>query len=122
MNEVRARGDERAYLRLDNAFHEQFFANCNNQYMADVYARLAPKIAALRTHLAVRPDHTRLSYEEHQQILQAIRRSDEKETMVILERHIDRTRLAYTRNIEHIAAADHASRGASRLPKITSLP
>ena len=119
MKEVRARGDERAYLRLDSAFHGHFFANCNNRYVAEVYARLAPKIAALRTHLAIRPDHTRLSYEEHQKILQAVRRSHDNETMAILERHIDRTRSAYTRNIEDIAAADRAAGASSHLGKVS---
>ncbi len=113
MDEVRARNDEPAYLRLDSAFHEQFFRNCGNRYMAEVYARLAPKIAALRTHLAIRPDHTRLSYEEHKQILQAVRRADQTEVMAILEQHIERTRSAYTRNIEDIAVADRAAGDAS---------
>jgi DNA-binding GntR family transcriptional regulator len=110
MDETRASGDERAYLRLDSAFHEQFFANCGNRYFAGAYHRIVPKVAALRTHLATRPDHTRLSYEEHKQILDAIRREQEDEVMAILDRHIERTRSAYTRNIDDIAAADSASR------------
>ena len=55
MDRVRAAGDEPAYLRLDSAFHEQFFANCGNRYFADAYARIVPKVAALRTHLATGP-------------------------------------------------------------------
>lgn len=121
MDKVRAIGDERAYLRLDSAFHEQLFANCGNRYLAEAYARIVPKVAALRTHLATRPDHTRMSYEEHRQILEAIRREKENEVMAILDRHIERTRSAYTRNIEDIAAADRAADRRSRLLK-TSLP
>ncbi len=118
MDQVRAVGDERAYLRLDSAFHEQFFANCGNRYLADVYARIVPKVAALRTHLATRPDHTCMSYEEHKQILEAIRHRRESEVMAILDQHIERTRSAYTRNIEDIAEADrvgHAPAPAAAL-------
>lgn len=109
MDKVRAAGDERAYLRLDSAFHEQFFANCGNRYFAEAYARIVPKVAALRTHLAIRPDHTRMSHQEHKQILRAIEDKRDKELMSILDKHIERTRSAYTRNIEDIAAADRAT-------------
>ncbi len=44
MDKVRAAGDEPAYLRLDSAFHEQFFANCGNRYFAEAYARIVPKV------------------------------------------------------------------------------
>jgi DNA-binding GntR family transcriptional regulator len=121
MDKVRAAGDEQAYLRLDSAFHEQLFANCGNRYLAEAYARIVPKVAALRTHLATRPDHTRMSHEEHKKILAAIRREEEREVMAILDRHIERTRSAYTRNIEDIAAADRASGRPSHLLKMTSL-
>ena len=120
MDKVRAVSDERAYLRLDSAFHEQFFANCGNRYFAEAYARIVPKVAALRTHLATRPDHTRMSYEEHKQILSAIQRKRDKEIMSILDKHIERTRTAYTRNIEDIAAADRTSTGPARLLAIGS--
>ena len=109
MDKARAAGDQPAYLRLDSAFHEQFFANCGNRYFAEAYARIVPKVAALRTHLATRPDHTRMSYEEHKQILQSIQRKRDKELIPILDKHIERTRSAYTRNIEDIAAADRVA-------------
>lgn len=115
MDKARAASDEPAYLRLDSAFHEQFFANCGNRYFAEAYARIVPKVAALRTHLAIRPDHTRMSYEEHKQILHAIQRKRDKELIPILDKHIERTRSAYTRNIEDIAAADRAAPGPVRL-------
>jgi DNA-binding GntR family transcriptional regulator len=109
MDEARDRANEPEYLRLDSAFHEQFFVNCSNRYIADVYARLAPKIAALRTHISIKPDHNRLSYPEHKQILETVCSRDEQQTIAILERHIDRTRTAYKHNIEDIAAADRAA-------------
>jgi DNA-binding GntR family transcriptional regulator len=120
MDRVRTADDEPAYLRLDSAFHEQFFANCGNRYFAEAYARIVPKVAALRTHLATRPDHTRMSYEEHKQILHAIQRKRDKELIPILDKHIERTRSAYTRNIEDIAAADRVALGPARLSALGS--
>jgi DNA-binding GntR family transcriptional regulator len=120
MDKVRAAKDEPAYLRLDSAFHEQFFANCGNNYFADAYARIVPKVAALRTHLATRPDHTRMSYDEHKQILHAIERKRDKELVPILDKHIERTRSAYTRNIEDIAAADGTAPRPAKLSALGS--
>ena len=110
MEKARAAGDEPAYLRLDSAFHEQFFANCGNRYFAEGYARIVPKVAALRTHLATRPDHTRMSYEEHKQILQSIQRKRDKELIPILDKHIERTRSAYTHGISRTSRPRIGSR------------
>jgi DNA-binding GntR family transcriptional regulator len=104
MDKAHAAGDEITYLRLDAAFHELFFSNAGNRYLADAYARLMPKVKALSTHLAARPEHTQC-YEEHMQILDAIRRRNEREYMDILSRHIVRIHSTYTRNIEDTAAA-----------------
>ena len=61
-----------------------------------------------------------MSYEEHKQILYAIQRKRDKDIMPILDKHIERTRTAYTRNIDDIAAADRAASGPARLPAIGS--
>jgi DNA-binding GntR family transcriptional regulator len=108
MNKAHAAGDESTYLQLDGAYHELFFANAGNRYLADAYARLMPKVKALRTHLAARPEHTQC-YEEHMQILGAIRRRKEREYIDILRRHIVRIHSTYTRNIEDAAAASPRS-------------
>ena len=98
MDKAHAAGDESTYVQLDGAFHELFFANAGNRYLADAYARLMPKVKALRTHLAARPEHTQC-YEEHMQILDAIRRRKQREYMDILSRHIVRIHSTYTRLI-----------------------
>jgi DNA-binding GntR family transcriptional regulator len=103
MDKAHAAGDESTYLQLDGAFHELFFANAGNRYLADAYARLMPKVKALRTHLAARPEHTHC-YEEHMQILDAIRRRKEREYMEILSRHIVRIHTTYASNIKDAAS------------------
>ncbi|MDJ1007566.1 MAG: GntR family transcriptional regulator [Paracoccaceae bacterium] len=103
---VRARGDTRAYLQLDTEFHEAFFRHCGNAYLKDSYGRYAGKIAALRTHLAVKPMHTQLSFEEHIALRDVFAEGSRAEIYAILEAHIGRTRETYSESVEDIAAAD----------------
>src|SRR5262245_54252035 len=77
-----------------------------NSYLRDSYERYVGKIAALRTHLAMKPLHTRLSFQEHQEMLETIRSRDVEGTKAILAIHIGRTRQSYSAGIEDIAAAD----------------
>lgn len=104
-------GDVKRYLDLDSRFHMTFFKYCGNSYFVETYRRYSGKIAALRTHLAVKPSHTRLSMQEHEAILDAIRNGSLEETVRILNQHIDRTRTTYTAEITDIAAADSRQSG-----------
>jgi DNA-binding GntR family transcriptional regulator len=100
------RGDQRSYLSLDTRYHASFFDHCGNNYLRESYERYVGKIAALRTHLAIKPLHTKLSFQEHQAMLETIRNRDVQGTKVILAIHIGRTRQTYSAGIEDIAAAD----------------
>ena len=95
MERARARGDEKEYLALDTTFHHLIFQHAGNDYLTASYTRFVGKIAALRTHLAKLPQHTNLSFEEHQKIAAAVRRGDMTEIRNLLIEHIDRTRQAY---------------------------
>lgn len=106
MAEARKVADTRAYLTLDTAFHAAFFHYCDNHYLSDSYERYVGKIAALRTHLAVKPLHTERSYEEHVQLRDVIRRGTLEEAKKILAEHIERTRCSYAEEVEDVAAAD----------------
>ncbi len=106
MGEARSRGDAREYLRLDSEFHAAFFRHCGNHYLKDSYERYAGKIAALRTHLSVKPMHTKLSFEEHQAIRDVLAGGTHDEVNDILKAHIGRTRETYSETVDDIAAAD----------------
>ncbi len=106
MAAAQRRGDQRAYLDLDTRYHAVFFEHCENGYLRDAYERNVGKIAALRTHLAVKPLHTKMSFQEHRQMFETIRRRDVAGTLAILDVHIGRTRQTYSAEIEDIAAAD----------------
>jgi DNA-binding GntR family transcriptional regulator len=106
MASAQRRGDQRAYLELDTRYHAIFFQHCDNSYLRECYERNVGKIAALRTHLAIKPLHTRLSFQEHRQMLETIRNRDIAKTLATLDVHIGRTRETYAAEIEDIAAAD----------------
>jgi DNA-binding GntR family transcriptional regulator len=106
MAAAQRRGDQRAYLDLDSRYHAIFFEHCENGYLRECYERNVGKIAALRTHLAVKPLHTKMSFQEHRQMLVTIQNRDTAGTLAILDVHIGRTRETYSAEIEDIAAAD----------------
>ncbi len=95
MAHARSRRDEREYLALDTAFHQLIFEHAGNDYLTASYTRYIGKIAALRTHLSKLPQHTELSFEEHQKIAVAVRKGDMAKIKLLLVEHIDRTRQAY---------------------------
>jgi DNA-binding GntR family transcriptional regulator len=106
MAAAQRRGDQRGYLELDTRYHAIFFEHCENDYLRDSYERNVGKIAALRTHLAVKPLHTKKSFHEHREMLETIRSRDVAKTLAILDVHIGRTRETYSAEIDDIAAAD----------------
>jgi DNA-binding GntR family transcriptional regulator len=106
MRRARARGDVRAYLDEDTRLHECFFAHCGNSLMAWNYSMFVGKIAALRTHLAQKPQHTELSFEEHEAMFDAVLRRDALAALSILDVHIARTKETYAAGVTDIAAAD----------------
>lgn len=105
MHEAMGSQDVSRYLALDTDFHLAFFFNCGNGYLQSAYGLYAGKIAALRTHLAVKPQHTQLSMSEHCQIVEAVRRRDTRKLLTILEDHIGRTQESYEIGIEDISVA-----------------
>lgn len=100
MGTARKAGDESRYLALDTAFHQVIFHNCENDYLAASYNRYVGKIAALRTHLSVLPQHTDLSFEEHVGLAKAARNNDLAEIKGLLAEHIDRTRQTYSSSLK----------------------
>ncbi|MFO1151734.1 MAG: GntR family transcriptional regulator [Alsobacter sp.] len=108
MRAARGRGDVRDYLAADTAFHQVFFATCGNGLLAEVYNLYNGKIAALRTHLAGKPQHTEKSFEEHLLMVEALDKGEIRSAEKILDKHIDRTRTTYSSEIEDIAAADRS--------------
>jgi DNA-binding GntR family transcriptional regulator len=87
-------------------FHEQIFTHCGNRYLWKAYQVFAGKIAALRTHLASKPAHTDLSFQEHREMTDLIGKCELKKVLLVLDRHIARTKNTYPRQVLDIAEAD----------------
>jgi len=96
MRDAQEKGRMTLYLSLDTAFHELIFKHCANDYLSASYTRYVGKIAALRTHMANLPQHTELSFNEHQQLAGAVREGNREKFRQLLTEHIDRTRQMYT--------------------------
>jgi DNA-binding GntR family transcriptional regulator len=121
MDAARARSARTDYLDADTAFHEAFFDFCGNAYLSETYALHVGKIAALRTHLAVKPDHTDKSYKEHREMLKLLRNGQLDAALGVLDTHIARTKTTYASGVEDIAAADRAA-DEQRRTKNNGLP
>jgi DNA-binding GntR family transcriptional regulator len=106
MRKARTKDDVKGYLNEDTRFHECFFDHCGNSLMAQNYALFVGKIAALRTHLAHKPQHTELSFREHEDMLDAVSRGDSVSALSVLDVHIARTKETYSAGVMDIAAAD----------------
>jgi DNA-binding GntR family transcriptional regulator len=87
--------NEKGYLALDTAFHQLIFEHAGNHYLSASYTRYVGKIAALRTHLSQLPQHTELSFQEHEGIFAAVKNGKMSDIRLLLAEHIDRTRQAY---------------------------
>lgn len=96
MKKSRARDDMRAYLAEDTAFHNVIFQCCGNRLFLDTYDLMQAKIAALRTHLSVKPYHTDRSFEEHIEIVDKLRSGELDGAIACLTAHIDRSRTTYS--------------------------
>ncbi len=99
-------GDQKAYLAEDTNYHLCFFRSCGNKLMEQNYGLFVGKIAALRTHLAQKPQHTELSFHEHESMLEAVGAGKVAEALKTLDVHIARTKETYSAGVTDIAAAD----------------
>jgi DNA-binding GntR family transcriptional regulator len=122
MDAARARNARTDYLDADTAFHEAFFACCGNAYLSETYALNVGKIAALRTHLAVKPEHTDKSYAEHRKMHNLLRDGQLDAALSVLDTHIARTKTTYASGVEDIAAADRATAKQRQLENKDSQP
>lgn len=96
MHAARDKGNVKKYLELDTVFHQLIFKHCANDYLSASYSRFVGKIAALRTHLSTLPQHTQLSFEEHEGLAIAAHSGDMAEIRKLLSEHIARSRQSYS--------------------------
>ena len=100
----KSKGNESAYISLDNEYHQLVFEYAGNPYLSASYERYSGKISALRYLLSSLPQHTDLSFDEHKEIAVAVGRGALGEIVALTRQHIDRTRKAYQEAISSIAS------------------
>ena len=116
LGQMRAQGSDLADMQRIG------LAYCGNAYLSETYALHVGKIAALRTHLAVKPDHTNKSYQEHRKMLKLLRDGQLDAALGVLDTHIARTKTTYASGVEDIAAADRAADAGTDRKTMAPLP
>jgi DNA-binding GntR family transcriptional regulator len=77
------------YLQLDDLFHNTFFNYCENRYMKETYLMINARIAALRNFISGEvSSQPQKSHEQHESILETLKKDQIDECMKILENHI----------------------------------
>lgn len=88
--------DLQDYGRADTDFHLAFFTACRNRYLERAYGQILGRVAALRTHLAIKaegePDR---SFRDHETMIRLIGAGDTARLSRLLIAHILRTKANY---------------------------
>jgi DNA-binding GntR family transcriptional regulator len=84
-----AAGDELGYVRVDREFHSLFFAHCGNRLVQTAFDLVEARVATIRTALNARFKQRReASFEQHVEIVAALRAGDWPRVDAVLGRHI----------------------------------
>lgn len=78
--------------RLDSEFHQLLVAHCGNQYLADAYATIGPRVEALRYRFMDTTVFRHKAFAEHVEIVELLHAGRTARAVSVLEEHIARTR------------------------------
>jgi DNA-binding GntR family transcriptional regulator len=125
MEEALRSQDLSEYLRLDSKFHQSIFDHADNVFLCDAYQTIAPKLAALRTRLAMHLDYLKKGYGEHLRLSELIASGDVVSALKILEEHISRKEDSFWRLDDGLVDLDRrrtrrAQRGDDKIFATTS--
>lgn len=100
MSAARAAIDDRTYLRLDTTFHQAIFDHTDNPFLNEAYHTIASKMAALRHRLKSDADQLEKSYQQHLQMVEAIKVGNGVKVESILEVHIGDSEGSYWHKVK----------------------
>lgn len=112
MAKCRTTNDVRGYLALDTQYHQTIIDFAENDYLARSFGLVSAKAAAVRTHLSHAPAQTERSFEEHRDIVEALRRSEIDRACEILAYHIGRNARSFAPGTEDISSVEIGAVGA----------
>lgn len=96
MESARAADDVLAYAEADTRFHDAIFEHCGNPLFVEAFDIVAGRMAALRAHLSDQLGlHRQKTFEEHQQMAEAVRRKDIDSLREQLHAHIQAMEVNY---------------------------
>jgi DNA-binding GntR family transcriptional regulator len=118
MEAARTRKNPAGYARGDDLFHLAAFSHCGNRYLADAYASISGRVAALRYHLAgpLKLNQSR-SLAEHRALVKALAAGDVDAALAALGEHIGQMGADYRRAIEAGLLAIPAGRPRLKGPR-----
>lgn len=91
LKEIRSdldRGDTTPFNELELPFHDLFVMNCGNDLLIKYIARVRDQLARVVVFAGALLEHTRLSYEEHVEILAVMKHEDADELASAVEHHL----------------------------------
>jgi len=89
MEKARDNDDTLAYANADTRFHNAFFDHCGNHFFVEAYDIVAGRIAALRAHMSAQLGlHRQRTFQEHLEIVEAIKKRDVAALHAVLRTHI----------------------------------
>lgn len=90
MDRAQERGDGKAYLRLDQNFHQALIECAQNPFLTETYQAVGPRMAAVRNNLGTTADLMRSTYAEHRAIATHIGKGEADAAVDVLTIHIGR--------------------------------
>nr|WP_319483410.1 GntR family transcriptional regulator [uncultured Cohaesibacter sp.] len=98
------KADERSqYLELDLKYHRAMFALCDNHYLSESYRLIEAKVSAIRTYLGKERVQTTKSFEEHGEMIDALREGRIDDAIRTLDFHIGRYHRTFSADVADIA-------------------
>lgn len=95
MGERRAENDLMGYSALNQQFHALIYDACPNRMTTDILTRLKARMRKYNAKTILVPGRDANSYEEHRQILEAIKAGDAADAEANVRRHVESVRKTF---------------------------
>jgi DNA-binding GntR family transcriptional regulator len=94
--------DVRAIFRANLTFHAAIFQLCGNDALVEAIADFARRTHPVRLTTLVTQQYLEQARGEHEDMLRALRKGDRARLVALCSRHLQPSREAYLRTIEHL--------------------
>ncbi len=95
LSEALQSADLRAMYHLNNEFHDTLFGHCQNRYLAEAIRYFAWQAHPIRSFRIANPSMFARALEEHEQMIDAMRKGDRDQLERLCVEHIQPSKQAY---------------------------